>query len=818
MALRGEQRIGLMASASIDMNKHPNQRNQDRESGCPAVARLDRCMLRGRVLATLLLVLMVGQSGCRMVSGRKSDNRAQAARKTPAAANSVPRSSSESDSAARPSTARSSPRPNQPRSIQKINHSKQLRMAQAPTELPLIEPETGRVITPGRSIEPPAVQRSPAGRPEFPSRGDRSDGHSPSVPLAPRSEPFSTEPAQSLDSVRMPGPQGSSRTVTPNPHALDVLPRAPAAVDPRYGPMNAAIGQHAQADGLHGAIQDRVERYAEVDHTTDVHSMLSAMPVGYDPWWNQLVLSDRRPRGQFVAVNVDQLVLAALQHSPHVHAIETSEPIAQTMIPEAEAEFDWEAFVDTRWNQLSEPVGNFLVTGGSPRFRDKMVTGTAGMRRRLTNGAELEVSQRLGYQDNNSRFFVPTQQATSQFLLSYTQPLLNGAGETYNLSRIVLAELETDAATNDVSAQLQDHLLDVSKAYWELYRARALVAQKRRLLDQAELIHRRLSGRQNYDVLKSQLARARAAVAARNSELIRAELSVRNAETTLRVLVNDPLLLESDQQEFVPHDFPTAQYFPIGKRQSLLTALNYRPEVLRGLKQVQAASVRLGVAKKEILPTLDLVLETYVQGLQGQSDLPQSYVDQFKLGEPSYTVGLMFEVPLGQRAAKARRQRSMLELQKALHSFRATMEVVGGEVESAVRAAESAYREMQSRYQAMEAAESEVQYLYERWISLPGQNGSTGWLLQDLLDSQERRAAEESAFVGSQVDYMNALSDIKRATGTLLTIGPQPAAVDGSVVIPGPVQPLSEENLQQGGYGHSVTLPPSLAPESEDGS
>ena len=603
--------------------------------------------------------------------------------------------------------------------------------------------------------------------------------------------------------------------------STDVLPQTRGPAQQPLNVVDRSLGQHQLVDEMHRQYEQRALQSvdSEMDATTD--ALMSQMPGNYQPWWNQLVARDRRPGSQPIPVNLDTLILSALQNSPHIQAVETSAPIARTNVFEAEAKFDWHAFIDTKWDDLSDPVGNVLTTGGSPRFRDHVMNSTAGVRRKLTSGGELEIGQRIGYQDNNSRFFVPSQQATSQLTLSYTQPLLNGAGQMYNLSRVVLAELEADSAESTVSKDLQTHLLEVASAYWELYRARALTAQKRRLLEQARVIRERLAGRQGYDSLKSQLARAQSAVAARNAELIRAELATRNAETRLRVLVNDPRLLGSDQLEFIPNDTPVNVYFPISKRQSLLTALRNRPEIVTGLKSVQASTVQLGVAKQDILPTLDVVLETYVYGLEGQTDFAQSYINQFKLGEPSYSIGLQFEVPLGQRAARARQERKQLELQQSLLGLRATMETVNGEVETAVRDTETAYREMQSRYVAMQSAEAEVNYLYSRWVALPGRNGSTSWLLQDLLDSQERRAAEEASFVASQVNYMLSLTRLKKSIGTLLTVGDAAPPTQPPVLPPGEYSPASPGVAvpppPPSSFGHSMPVPgpPAIPPSQE---
>src|SRR6185436_13709423 len=82
----------------------------------------------------------------------------------------------------------------------------------------------------------------------------------------------------------------------------------------------------------------------------------------------------------------------------------------QTTIQQADARFDLQSFVDSRFTDTSDPVGNLLTTGGAPRFIDQTWTYAGGVRRVTRSGAQVEVAQRFGYQDNNSIYFVPAPQ------------------------------------------------------------------------------------------------------------------------------------------------------------------------------------------------------------------------------------------------------------------------------------------------------------------------------------------------------------------------------------------------------------------------
>ena len=488
---------------------------------------------------------------------------------------------------------------------------------------------------------------------------------------------------------------------------------------------------------------------------------------GLDPWWQPMVPTALRQPENLRPITLDELIVRALQHSSRIRTISHSPLIRETAIVEADAEFDWTAFMDTRWDDISEPVGNELTTGGPTRFNDHRWDYRMGVRRKNQVGGRFEIDQRYGYVNNNSIFTDPNPHRTSQLALSYTQPLLRGAGRAYNSSLVLLAQIETGVAYDVFSSQLQDQLLEVARAYWGLYLDRGALLQRRRSYDRAAVILADLEHRREIDAVASQVVRAQAEVSARRAELVRAETAVRNSETRVRLLVNAPDLGTVNQLELAPLDLPTSDYIPVSMEDSLATALQNRPEVNESIKRIRAASVRLNMSKNELLPMLDLVLESYVKGLR-QDDIWGAWSDQFGVGAPSYAVGVQLEFPLCNRAARARYERRRLEARQLQSEFETTVEILSAEVEVAVREVLTSYREMHATFQAMEAATRDVTYIERRWKLLPGAGPAASLLLEDLLSSQERLAEEEFKFLSAQVVHSLSMIELKRALGTLL--------------------------------------------------
>ena len=458
--------------------------------------------------------------------------------------------------------------------------------------------------------------------------------------------------------------------------------------------------------------------------------------------------------------------------------------------------------METAYTDLNEPVGNILTTGTlEDRYKDQTWTGNGGFRRQNHLGGDVELFQQLGTEQNNSRFLLPNPQATTQLRLQYTQPLLNGAGRPYNDSRIVLANIHTQISSDQLVSQLEEHLIRVTEAYWELYRARAEYFQREKLVKSAQETLAIVEGRAGVDAERRQVLRARAAVTARESEMARSWTSIRNAESRLRLLVNDPVLIHAQQREFIPSDAPLMAQLPVSMVESLYTALHRRPDISRSIREVRASAVRLGVARNEVLPKLDLLATTYVSGLTGGTDIAQSFGNQFADGRPTYSVGLLFEVPLGNRAARAQQQRRMWEMNRSMSQFRLIVEEALTGVEVAVREVETTYDELAGRYDAMVAAADEVGYLSDRWRTLPGTEDSAVLLLDNLLDAQDRLADEEAAMARAQVGYAMAIVRLKQEMGTLLMMSPVAAS-------PSPEDLPAAESLPS---PEPIPIPPSPA-------
>lgn len=588
---------------------------------------------------------------------------------------------------------------------------------------------------------------------------------------------------RSQDPARTDTPIGIEFALLTAKSTLETVAREAAVVStagsgPELLPSPASVGSVVQPKIPipihHGPYRGQLDEYriraaeisdAEMGTATDV-----TIPVlSEEIWWQEMVAGPIGLSGQALPVDLNGLTQTALACSPLVKSILTEPRIRRSDLVIADADFDTVAFIEGNFADTNEPVGSLLTTGNdATRFRDQTFSSAAGLRKRARAGGALELVQRGGFQANNSSLLDPNPQGTTRLEVNFTQPLLKDHGRAVNNTRVLLAQIDIELAKSDVRAELEKHLVDVTRAYWDLFGARAGWLQRNRLLQGAIDLHRILVARDQVDSLKRQTLRAEVAVASRRSDLIRAEAKIRNSQARLRLLTGDPRLIQRAAWELTPQESPLSVPVKLSTKEATITALDNRPDIAKSIRQIQAVSARVGAARNQVLPRLDMILSTYVAGLDSRRDTFGAFINQFSDGRPSYAAGLLFEVPIKNRASRARLDRSRWELTRAMHEFQQTTDVAFTEVEVAVRETQTALGEMVSKQQAIEAASHEVTYLNQRWKLLPDPGESAVLLIENLLDAQERLADEEQGFVKAQMAYAMSWVQLRQAMGVLL--------------------------------------------------
>jgi outer membrane protein TolC len=138
---------------------------------------------------------------------------------------------------------------------------------------------------------------------------------------------------------------------------------------------------------------------------------------------------------------------------------------------------------------------------------------------------------------------------------------------------------------------------------------------------------------------------------------------------------------------------------------------------------------------------------------------------------------------MGNNAAQARLRRRQLEARQLAFELEATLKSVSADLDNALRDIEAARAMVIGQHQAMMAAREELDYVYNRWRMLPGEDRAASLMLDEALDSLDRLVNAEGALAQAQVDYALTLIQFKRATGQLFQIEPTKETQDSDVLV-----------------------------------
>lgn len=345
-------------------------------------------------------------------------------------------------------------------------------------------------------------------------------------------------------------------------------------------------------------------------------------------------------------------------------------------IDKQQARFDPNLVVNNSFNRIENPVAAFdpmnpgqSVIGGT---RVDNYTLDAGVTKQNALGGQWQ----LGVNVNRNAFrpgvFPLNPQTGTSTEMSFTQPLLQGAGIAPNLAPIVLARLDTERSYFALKDSLQELVRGTAEAYWSLVSARVDRIVRERQVNQSNFAYELARteqevGRKN----ASDVAQAATTLAQLKANLIGAKATVLTREATLRNLIGLP---PGDGREIIPTSQPiTTQYEP---QWAALAALaeERRPDLIELKILLEADEQLLIQARNTALPQLNAVALYRWNGLEGE--MPNSTDLATRPGQfTDWTMGVNFSVPVGLRASRAslRQQeinltRDRANLQQGVHS------------------------------------------------------------------------------------------------------------------------------------------------------
>ena len=449
------------------------------------------------------------------------------------------------------------------------------------------------------------------------------------------------------------------------------------------------------------------------------------------------------------------------------------------------SDFDAQLTTQMIWGR-EETIQNNPFFGGGVGGGGALVNDTAmyqsSLSKTFASGGTVQLNHNVNYQWSNA-FSGPTSLFNSIYTgnieLLYQQPLLAGAGTEFTRTAgpiarsfggitgvsqgVLIARINNDISLASFERSVQNLVLDVENAYWDLYLAYRTYDTAVEARNSA-LETWRLTEKQAGEVLiPADEAQARGTLHAAEAAAQTAQSNIYTAETRLRRLMGEEI---NDDTVYRPATPPvTAELVPDWYT-NLTEALTYRVDLRQQKWRIKSLDLQLKAAKSLTQPRLDLIAGYRVNAfgdklLDYDGPAISSYAQTLTANnQTGWNLGLQMNWPIGFRSAHAQVRNYELRMIKAQEALAQQELEIGHELAAAFQELTRAFATMQTNRLRYEATRENVRGLEPRVLTEDN--------VDVILRAYERRANAEQAYYVSLVDYNKALADLQYRKGTVL--------------------------------------------------
>lgn len=313
--------------------------------------------------------------------------------------------------------------------------------------------------------------------------------------------------------------------------------------------------------------------------------------------------------------------------------------------------------------------------------------------------------------------------------LSARFPLLRGAGEVAR-EDLIQAERELIYAARTFERFRRQFLLDVATRYYDLIQQIAAMNNRRRQLRSFVWLAERIealatAGREPL----FEVQRAQQQVLFARNNLINSEEQYVGSLDAFKIFIGMPT---TESLGIKPVEVTVSEPL-LDEAQSINTALEFRLDLQTSADQVDDAHRRVGVAKNNLLPDLDVTAQ-----VNFGTDSSRKYGGlDFDLDDSSYLLELRYDAPLDRRIEQLRYRRSLIDLERSHRSYTLRRDTVVQDVRRSIRQIQQARFTLALQDQNIEIARKRLRGVVLRLRSLGPRDFIEAEA--DLLEAENRR-------------------------------------------------------------------------------
>jgi outer membrane protein TolC len=469
----------------------------------------------------------------------------------------------------------------------------------------------------------------------------------------------------------------------------------------------------------------------------------------------------------------------------HAIRVEREEVAAsEGRIVGAQGEYDSRLRFDVGFRNARNPITS--VFSGAPEGSlapsyNAFESGVS-LSKLFKSGAVATASTSIAHDGTNDSLILFDPAYTTSLGVDLRQPLLRNRAIDPARAALRVTALDRDRSSAALATQVLQTVSQVEAAYWQLVAARRDVDVHRGTVALAERQREETQIRVKGGAASpSDVAQPTAEVERRRGDLLIAQESVARAERALKELIaedaSDPLW----SIEIIPADVPDGPATKVDLVAALNDAEEHRPELTGNAAEISQREVDVELAHDALKPNVDLILGYTVRGLSGSQNplaiqvpgVPSTFPPSLdgglgsswgSLGSHDFHdayAGVQVDIPLGKRSARGQVGVAEANRRRA-HTERGQLRNrIGMEVRNAVTALETATGRIQAARAGLVAAETQLKAEQDRF-----EVGLTSNFF--VLTRQNDLATAQLTEIAALTSYRQALTELRRATGTLL--------------------------------------------------
>jgi outer membrane protein TolC len=475
-----------------------------------------------------------------------------------------------------------------------------------------------------------------------------------------------------------------------------------------------------------------------------------------------------------IPMTLQDVIQRSVAGSHEVRVASYDPGINALRVVEAEARYDPAYFARLQYDRADNQTAGSTIGDPDNPFstilidaeRSDVAVVETGVRQLLLSGGEARMSVQLQKNDFEPRRTRINPYYESQIRLELQQPLLRDFGPDVNSARITIARNDARISLLDFRRVLEDNLSELERRYWELYQAEQDLKIQEVLLQRTIETYSTLLSRWEVggDASLIPVRQAESAVKARQATLIAAKQRIRDLSAEIKRRMNDPKYPVGSPGTISTLSTPLAQPVNFSYDELIQTAQLNRLEPAQQLLRINSAGTALRVAQNARLPRLDLILSGGFNGVEG--NVTASFDQLGEFNHFTYQVGLQFELPIGNRAARAVYRRAQLQRLQAIWEYKNVLSRVSFEVEVALNDIYSNWEQVKARRDSRIVKADELR-LYQEQEDIGGRALDPNFV-NLKLQAQQELAAAASAEAAAIAAYNIAIQRLERAKGTLL--------------------------------------------------